>query len=59
MIEPFKYLIQPVAIERSEEGVIVREIPAETIAVYSLEQATQAIETFEANLIAQQNGAVR
>ena len=50
MIEPFKYLLQPVAIERNDEGRIVREMPGEVIAVYSREQAVEAIEMFENKL---------
>jgi hypothetical protein len=51
VIEPFKYLIQPVAIERGEDGRIVREVPGETVSVYSAEQALQLVEQFEAQLV--------
>lgn len=50
MPEPFKYLIQPVAIERDENGQVRREIPGEVLSVYSLEQAVEAITTFEEQL---------
>jgi hypothetical protein len=50
MIEPFKYLIQPVAVERDEAGRIVAERPAQTLAVYSAAEAVQAIEQFEQEL---------
>jgi hypothetical protein len=52
MIEPFKYLIQPVALERDPDGHIVREVSAEPVAVYSLEQAVALIERFELELAA-------
>jgi hypothetical protein len=51
-IEPFKYLVQPVAIERDQDGHITREVAGETVAVYSLEQATALIERFELELAA-------
>lgn len=52
MIEPLKYLIQPVAYERDDEsGRVLRELPGETIVVFSAEQAASAIEQFEANLV--------
>jgi hypothetical protein len=50
MIEPFKYLIQPVAIERDENGRILREIPGEILSVYSATQAETAIKEFETQL---------
>lgn len=61
MIEPLKYLIQPVAYERDDEtGRVLRELPGETVTVYSAEQAAEAIEQFEQKLsalVASQNGA--
>lgn len=61
MIEPLKYLLQPVAYERDNEtGRVLREIPAETVVVYSAEQAAAAIEKFENGLVEAQaamNGA--
>jgi hypothetical protein len=53
MLEPFKYLIQPVAIDRDQDGNIIREVAGETVAVYSLQQATALIERFELELAAQ------
>lgn len=53
-IEPFKYLLQPVALERDPEtGRIVRELPGETLAVYSAAQAAEVIAEFETQLEAQ------
>lgn len=49
-IEPFKYLVQPVAVERDDNGRVVREMPAEVVSVYSAEQAVQAITEFESTL---------
>lgn len=49
MIKPFKYLIQPVALEFDGDR-IVREVPAETVTVYDSEQARDAIEQFVAKL---------
>jgi hypothetical protein len=61
MIEPLKYLLTPVAYERDDEtGRVLREMPGETVTVYSAEQAKEAIEQFEAKLselVASQNGA--
>jgi len=63
MIEPLKYLLQPIAYERDDEtGRVLREIPGETVAVYSAEQAKEAIEQFEQKLnelAPSQNGARR
>ena len=51
MIEPMKYLIQPVAVERDPDtGRITREIPGEVITVYNAAQAAEAIVEFEAQL---------
>lgn len=50
MIEPFKYMIQPVALERDESGRVIREIPGEILSVYSAEKAAEAIESFEEQL---------
>jgi len=48
MIEPLKYLIQPVAYERDvETGRVIREMPGETITVFSADQAMTAILEFE------------
>jgi hypothetical protein len=58
MIEPFKYMIQPIAIERDADGNIVREIPAEIVSAYSLAQAAELIGKFEEQLKASQNGGV-
>lgn len=49
-VEPFKYMIQPVAIERDDAGQIRREIPGEVVSVYSLTQAIEAITMFEEQL---------
>lgn len=56
MIEPFKYLLQPVAYERGDDGRVIREIAGEPLVVFNAEQAAQAIMMFEQNLAAQQNG---
>jgi hypothetical protein len=59
VIERLKFLLQPVAIERDDDGKIVREMPAEVITVYSAEQAALAVTEFEAALAemaAQANG---
>jgi hypothetical protein len=50
LIEPFKYLIQPVAIERDESGRITGEKPAQVLVVYSAAEAVTAIEQFEQEL---------
>jgi hypothetical protein len=51
MIEPFKYLVQPVALERDgTTGRAVRELPGSTVTVYDAEQAAQAIVEFELQL---------
>jgi hypothetical protein len=51
MIEPFKYILQAVAIERDDDtGRIVREIPAEPVFVYSAAEAMEAVTKFEENL---------
>jgi len=50
-LEPLKYLIQPVAIERdTDTGRIVREVPAETMTVYSVEEAAALIVKFESDI---------
>jgi len=46
-IEPFKYLIQPVAVERDETGRIVRELPGEVATVYGVAEAIACVEQFE------------
>jgi hypothetical protein len=57
MIEPLKYLLQAVAYERdAETGRVLREIPSETLIVYTADQAAQTIMLFEQSLAAQQNG---
>jgi hypothetical protein len=56
MIEPFKYLIQPVALERDEGGQIKREVPGEVISVYSVAQAMEAITEFETLIEQQREG---
>jgi hypothetical protein len=61
MIEPFKYIIQPVAIERDDGGRVTREIPGEMVSVYNAEQAVEAITEFEQQLavfVAEQNGSI-
>lgn len=50
MIEPFKYLIQPVAIERDDTGRVTREMPGEVFNVFSAAQAAEAIVEFEAQI---------
>lgn len=59
MIEPFKYLIQPVAVERGENGRVVREMPGEVIAVYNADQAVEAIREFEKTITEDQTGNIR
>lgn len=50
-IRPFKYLLQPVAVEQDDEtGRLLRELPAEPVTVYNGEQALKAIEEFEMQL---------
>ena len=50
-VEPFKYLIQPVAIERDESsGRVTREIPGEVLTVFTAEDAQRAVTEFEATL---------
>lgn len=51
MIEPFKYLLQPVALERNGTGRVLREVPAEIVIVYNAEQAAEAIANFEAEIV--------
>jgi hypothetical protein len=46
-IEPFKYLIQAVAIERDDAGRIVAERIAEVVTVFNAEQAAEAVREFE------------
>lgn len=51
MLEPLKYLIQCVAIERDPlTQRVVREVPAETISVFSAEEAHEKITQFEHEL---------
>lgn len=56
MIEPFKYVITPVAIERDDDGKVLREIVGEAASAYSLTQATELIKSFEQQIVAAQNG---
>jgi len=51
MLETLKYLIQPVAIERDENGRILREVPGETKSAYSLEQIQQLVAEFEQAIV--------
>jgi len=57
-IEPFKYLIQPVAIERGEDGRITRELPGETLSVFNVDDAVKLITEFERLISEQQTGEV-
>jgi hypothetical protein len=51
-VEPFKYLLQPVAVERDDKtGRIIREMPGEVIAVFSASQAVEAIAEFEKQIV--------
>jgi len=50
MLEPFKYLLQPVALERDQDGQIIREVPGETMHLYTLEQLAGAVEQWETQL---------
>jgi len=50
MIEPYKYLLQPVAIERDQDGRIVAERVAQVITVFNAEEAARAVIEFEASL---------
>ena len=51
MIEPLKYLLQPVAYERDDEtGRVVREVPGQVLTVFSAEQAAEAVTLFERQL---------
>jgi hypothetical protein len=51
MIEPLKYLLQPIAYERDDEtGRVLREIPGQVITVYTANQAADAVMEFEAAL---------
>ena len=58
LIEPFKYLIQPVAIERDETGRVIAERAGEVVTVFTAEDAARAVTEFEATLaqIIAQNG---
>lgn len=49
-VEPFKWLLQPVCVERDESGRVTREIPGEILQVFSAAQAVEAIDEFEAKL---------
>jgi hypothetical protein len=56
-VEPFKYLLQPVALERDEEtGRVLREIPGQPVTVFSAEACMEAAELFERGLAEAQNG---
>lgn len=50
-VEPFKYLLQPVALERNGTGRVLRELPAPVLTVYNAEQAAEAVREFEAQLV--------
>lgn len=53
MIEPFKYLLQPVALERDPDtGRAVREMPGQVLTVYDAAEAADAIARFELELAA-------
>lgn len=56
-VEPFKYLLQPVALERNGSGRVVQEIPASVLTVYSAEQAADAIRAFEEQIVNHEEGA--
>jgi Ser/Thr protein kinase RdoA (MazF antagonist) len=48
MIEPLRYLIQPIAYERDDEtGRVIREIPGQVVTVYTANQAADAVMEFE------------
>jgi len=51
MLEPLKYLVQPVAVERDDRtGRLTREVPAAVLTVYDADQAADVIHSFEASL---------
>jgi len=47
VIEPFKYLIQPVALERDEHGRVIAERIAQPVTAYNLTQVTKVVYDFE------------
>jgi hypothetical protein len=55
-LEPFKYLVQPVAIERDDNGRIAREVPGETLNFYEIAAIPEALRQFEQQLATMQNG---
>ena len=50
MYEPFKYVVQCVAIERDEQGNVVREMPAEPANTYNIDQIQALIQKFHEEL---------
>jgi len=46
-LEPFKYIVQCVAIERDEQGNVVREVPAEAQNAYQTEHINEIIRKFQ------------
>jgi hypothetical protein len=55
-VEPFKYLIQAVAVERDDEtGRIVKEHPAQVVTVFTAEDAARAVQEFEKTLAEMQS----
>lgn len=41
MIEPFKFVVQAVLLERDDEGQIVREVPADPLTFYSADKMNE------------------
>jgi hypothetical protein len=57
LIEPFKYILQIVALERDDEtGKIVREVPSEPFVAYAPEQIINAVLKFEDQIVQQREG---
>jgi hypothetical protein len=57
LIEPLKYLIQPIAYERDDEtGRVLREMPGPVVTVFTAEDAARAVTEFEAALQQLQEG---
>jgi hypothetical protein len=57
LIEPLKYLIQPIAYERDDEtGRVLREMPGQVVTVFTAEDAARAVTEFEAALQQLQEG---
>lgn len=58
MIEAYKWLIQPIAIERDDEtGRVTRELPGQVVTVFTADDAARAVTEFEAAIQQLQEGA--